>query len=287
MNRSLASLPFLAKRLAMPLAALGVVTLTSTGCTQPPVACTLSAAMPYTGKYKLASGEGNGPCAELPGDALGFGAYNPQKPEGPPDLNQVSMAVRTTFLGSLVAHAAEYGLVDETDGHAPHAFGKFESGLPDENGICRPASLSEALQDVPAVAADEGDPEDPEDDIPEQPATSVRETWTDVEVYVTAANAGTQVRGHYAVEQDGCQAEYDVLAVFPQVWCGDEDSIPDADADDDNEPDDTLCAAEAHPLLGYGSGISPDFPVICDPVMLFCVLDAEPSADATFPVMSP
>lgn len=282
MNRFLAPL----RSLALPLVATGAAALTAAGCTQPPVACTVSAAMPYTGKYKLTAGADNGPCAELPGDALGFGAYNPQNPDGKPDLSRVSMAVRTTFLGSLVAHAAEYGVFDEAEGHAAHAFGAFESGLPDSNGICRPEELSAVVQDLPAVAADEGDPEDPEDDIPEQPATSVQETWTGVEVYVTAANAGTQVRGHYALEQDGCTAEYDVLAVFPQVWCGDEDSIPDADDDDDNEPDDTLCAADAHPLLGYGSGISPDFPVKCDPDLLFCVIDADPSTE-TFPVMKP
>ena len=103
---------------------------------------------------------------------------------------------------------------------------------------------------------------------------------------MTAANLGTQVRGHYAVTQDACSAEYDVLALFPQVYCGDEDMIPDADADDDNEPDDTLCAAEAHPMLGIGSGISPDFPVKCDPDLLFCVLDAEPGSE-TFPVLNP
>jgi hypothetical protein len=279
MNRILAPL----RSLALPLLSTGAAALLASGCTQPPVSCNLSAAMPYTGKYQLGSGGGSGPCSELSGDALGFAAYNSMKPEGAPDLSQVSMAVRTTFLGSLVAHAAEYGIGDETDGHAPHAFGAFESGLPDANGICRPAELSQALQEIPVVPADEGDPADPEDDIPEQPATSVTETWTDVEVYVTAANPGTQMRGHYAVEQDGCSAEYEVLAVFPQVYCGDEDMLPDQDEDDDNEPDGAFCNAEAHPQLGYGSGISPDYPVVCDPVMLFCVLDAAPGGD--FPVL--
>ncbi len=257
------------------------------GCTQPPVNCTVSAAMPYSGKYQLTAGEGSGACAALPGDALGFAAYNPATAEGKPNLDVVSMAVRTTFLGSLVAHAAEYGLADPTDGHAPHAFGEFADGVPDPAGICRPAELSAALQDVPAVAADPGDPDDPEDDIPEQPATTVQETWTDVEVYVTAAALGTQVRGHYAVTQDTCSAEYDVLALFPQVYCGDEDVIPDNDTDDLNTPQDSLCAAEAHPLLGIGSGISPDFPVICDPIMLVCVLDAVPGPATAFPVVNP
>lgn len=256
------------------------------GCTQPPVNCTVSAAMPYTGKYTLTTDPGVGDCSALTGDALGFAAYNPATAEGKPDLNTVSMAVRTTFLGSLVAHAAEYGLADTAVGHAPHAFGQFQTGVPDASGICRPTELVDALQDVPAVAADPGDPDDPEDDIPEQPATTVQETWTNVEVYVTAAALGTQVRGHYAVTQDTCSAEYDVLALFPQVYCGDEDVIPDYDSDDINSPDDTLCAADAHPLLGIGSGISPDFPVVCDPIMLFCVLDAVPGPETAFPVLN-
>ena len=278
MNRTIAALSF---ALLSPASLLG-----ASGCTQPPVNCTVSAAMPYTGKYKITAGQGSGACAELPGDALGFGAYNRATPEGVPDLDTVSMSVRTTFLGTLVAHAAEYGLRDPDDQNTPHAFGQFASGVPDADGICRPEELSVALQNVPAVAADPGDPDDPEDDIPEQPATNVRETWTGVEVYVTAANLGTQVRGQYSVAQDTCNAVYDVLALFPQVYCGDEDMIPDADDDDDNEPDDTLCAAEAHPMLGIGSGISPDFPVTCDPDLLFCVLDAEPGSD-TFPVLNP
>lgn len=275
MNRIIAALSFS----LLPLAG-------AAGCTQPPVTCTVSAAMPYSGKYKLTAGEGSGDCASLPGDALGFAAYNPATAEGKPDLNTVSLAVRSTFLGSLVAHAAEYGVADATDGHAPHAFAQFESGVPDANGICRPAELSQAVQDIPAVAADPGDPDDPEDDIPEQPATSLTETWTGVEVYVTAASLGTQVRGHYAVTQDTCSAEYDFVALFPQAYCGDEDMIPDYDEDDINSPRDDLCGAEPHPLTGIGSGISPDFPVVCDPVMLVCVLNVEPGPDMAFPVLS-
>lgn len=273
MNRTIASL------------SLALIPIAAAGCTQPPVNCTVSAAMPYSGKYKLTAGEGGGDCANLMGDALGFGAYNPATDEGKPDLDRVFMSVRTTFLGGLVAHAKDYGLADTADGHAPHAFGEFSPSVPD-GGICRPTELSAALQDIPAVAADPGDPDDPEDDIPEQPATSMQETWTNVEVYVTAASLGTQVRGHYAVTQDTCSAEYDVIALFPQVYCGDEDVLPDNDSDDVNSPDDSFCNADPHPQLGYGSGISPDFPVKCDPVMLVCVLDAEPGPDTAFPVVN-
>jgi hypothetical protein len=243
--------------------------------------------MPYSGKYTLTTGAGSGPCSELPGDALGFGSYNTKTADNLPDLSQVSMAVRTTFLGTLVQHASDYGIADTTEGDAPSAFGKFTSGLPDTDGICRPDSLSAVVQDLPEVPADEGDPADPSDDVPAQPATNITENWTNIEVYVTAANDGTQVRGHYAVTQDGtCSAEYDVTAVFPQVYCGDEDVIPDSDDDDTDEPDDTLCDAAPHPLLGYGSGISPDYPVKCDPDLLVCVLDPSQAVDASaFPLI--
>ncbi len=280
MNRTITSFSFALSCGLLPLAL-------AAGCTQPPVTCTVSAAMPYSGRYTLTAGEGSGDCAALTGDALGFAAYNPANADGKPDLNTVSMAVRSTFLGSLVAHAAEYGVADTTDGHAPHAFAQFESGVPDAAGICRPTELSQAVQDIPAVAADPGDPDDPEDDIPEQPATSLTETWTGVEVYVTAAALGTQVRGHYAVTQDTCAAEYDFVALFPQVYCGDEDVVPDLDDDDINTPQNRFCSADPQPETGIGSGISPDFPTVCDPQMLVCVLDVTPGPDMTFPVVNP
>jgi hypothetical protein len=336
-------------------------------CGQPPVTCTVSPALPYAAKYTLTSGDGA--CAELPGDLVGFGAYNPQKVvngEVQPDLNQVSMAIRTNLLGSQVAFALDNGVVDATEGHAPHAFGPFVDAFPDANGICRP-DLAPAEQTLAAVEEDLGDPEDPDDDIPAQAATSVKETWTDVEVFVTAAALGTQVKGTYTLEQDGCTATYDVIALFPEVFCSEivpdpdlaaiaivsiDDSGPDGTVEvqtdgahnlaagdvieisgvDDDErsfdgtytvltvTDDTfttaeidpfdgddpdpagdsgevqrlvevgnadLCSAVAIPEKGLptGSGISPDFPVVCDPELFLCVIDPTQDPDGAFPFL--
>ena len=47
-----------------------------------------------------------------------------------------------------------------------------------------------------------------------------------------------------------------------------------------------LCSADAIPEKGIavGSGISPDFPVVCDPDLLACALNADPTT-GTFPVL--
>lgn len=360
------------RHLILPSCALLVVVLplasVASSCGQPPVSCTVSTFAGYAAKYQLV--EGTGVCAERTGDILGLAAYNPaergQYDNVVPNLDQVSLAVRTTALGALAAFAKDEGVEDTTEGNKPHAFGPFTSAFP-QNDICT-AELEPARLQLPAIELDpEQDPEDPDDDI-EQDAVALSETWEDVQVYVTAANLGTQMKGRYTVTDDeaGCSATYDVLAVFPAVHCEDivpsgnpvdiasiddeegadltvrvvtaaphglaeGDTIDIAGVDDDelsfdgtytvaevidattfvtaeqdpfdgDDPDPTgvdvgtvqklasqanelYCSAVAIPEEGIavGSGISPDFPVVCDPDLLLCVLNANPS-DAAFPV---
>lgn len=335
----------------------------ASSCAQPPVNCTVSTFTAYAARYQLV--EGNGSCAALDGDLLGMAAYNPSLPNSVlPDLAKVSMAIRSEAVGARVASARAEGVIDETADHAPHALGPFASGTP-VDGICTPTLLP-ARQTLAAVAEDLGDAEDPDDDVIGQAALDTTEEWSDVQVYVTAAALGTQVRGRYTFSdsEEGCSASYDVLAVFPAVACDDTvadgepvaivsiddgddhlvhvttegphglvagDSVDIADADDDErsydgaytvgavvsptefitgevDPDDGLdpdpagdagtvqklvaipnqdfCSPVALPDQGlaFGSGISPDFPVVCDPALFLCVLAAEPRT-ASFPVL--
>jgi hypothetical protein len=334
------------------------------GCAQPPVACVVSTFTAYAATYQLVQSEGDPSCAELAGDSLGMAAYNPSQPDSAlPDLSRVSMAIRSDHVGARVARAAAEGIVDEAEGHAPHAVGPFASSVP-VDGICTP-TLAPVAQALPALGSDLGDPEDPDDDVRAQAAMDVTEQWSDVQVYVTAKALGTQMKGRYVFTDAalGCSATYDVLAVFPAVPCDevvadgedlDIESIDDnadhlvevttaaphglaagdaievagvdddarsyegsytvgtvtsptsfvteeVDPDDGDDPDpasdrgtvrklrtvanEDLCSAVALPDKGlaFGSGISPDFPVVCDPALFLCVLDAEPSAP--FPVL--
>ena len=242
------------------------------GCSQPPVECTVGRYYPYAAKYKLTAGEGAGECAELVGDVIGMSAYNPANEDGSaPDLSKGSFAMRTGFVGGLVATADEWGVVDENDEHDPFALGIWKSVFPD-NDLCTPKGddVSDVIQDLPEVPADEGDPEDPDDDFDGQAATTLREEWSEVKFYVTAAAPGTQMSAHYKLTQDTCEAEYDVLAVYAAAYC----------EDANGEPDDDYCKPDPNPEKGiaYGSGINPDFPVKCDPDLLLCVLDAQPGA---------
>jgi hypothetical protein len=365
----------LAPLVVVPLVAV-VVAVGASSCGQPPVSCTVSTFVGYAAKYQLV--EGTGSCAERSGDVLGLAAYNPAKKDQydntVPNLDAVSLAIRSATLGGLHAFALDEGVVDTTEGNKPHAFGPFTSAFP-QNDICT-AELEPARVDLPAIELDpEQDPEDPDDDI-EQDAVAQGEAWSDVQVYVTAANLGTQMKGRYTVTDDaeGCSATYDVLAVFPAVFCEDivsqgdpidivsidddspdptdasgetllvrvvtaaphglveDDTIEIAGVDDDelsfdgtytvgevvnattfitaeidpfdgDDPDPagtdvgtvqklvsqanpSYCSPVAIPEEGIavGSGISPDFPVVCDPELLMCVLNANPS-EASLPVL--
>jgi hypothetical protein len=368
--------PHFIQTLALAPLAVVVAHLASS-CGQPPVSCTVSTFVGYAAKYQLV--EGTGSCAERSGDVLGLAAYNPEKKDQydnvVPNLDAVSLAIRSATLGGLHAFAKDEGVVDTTEGNKPHAFGAFTSAFP-QNDICT-AELDPARVDLEAIELDEEqDPEDPDDDI-EQDAVAQGETWQDVQVYVTAANLGTQMKGRYTVTDDveGCSATYDVLAIFPAVFC--EDIVAQGDpldivSIDDSEPADpkdptnetllvrvvtaaphglvegdtievagvdddelsfdgtytvgevvnatTFITAEIDPFDGddpdpagtdvgtvqklvsqanpaycspvaipeegiaVGSGISPDFPVVCDPELLMCVLNANPS-EASLPVL--
>jgi hypothetical protein len=132
--------------------------------------------------------------------------------------------------------------------------------VPDEDGLCSAPTLTSTAQVLPAL------PEDVENELPAQDAVDVAETWSDVAIYVDAAALGTQMKGTYSVTQDGCTATYRVLAMYPATDC----------TGDDGAADQSLCDDPA-------SGISPDFPVVCDPALLLCVLDAD--VDADLPVL--
>jgi hypothetical protein len=257
-------------RLALPSAVVAVaVGVTGVGlasslssCAQRPVPCTVGRSLPYAAKYQPVATEGTCdgvPAASLAGDQLGLSTYSPTKEGGLPDTSRVDVAIRTLFLGGPVAAAFDRGVVDEDDNHAAAARGSFAADVPDEDGLCTAPTLTPTAQVLPAL------PEDTEAELPAQDAVNVTETWSDVAVYVDAAALGTQMKGTYTVTQDGCTATYRVLAMYPATDC----------TGADGGPDQAVCDDPA-------AGISPDFPVVCDPALLLCVLDA--AVDARLPI---
>lgn len=237
------------------------------GCDQPRVAC-VTGRGDFAAKYTLRSG--TGACAGMKGEVVGVQSYNASNGDRP-DLEKISVALRAVSLGDLVQHAEDQALTDTTPGHQPYALGAFSTPVPGGDDFCAVPTLAPAQQDLPLVPAIPPDPTVPNDPgTPEQPATSVKYAWSDVRVYVTAAATGTQFAAELEYTQDGCTAQYHVVAVYPAVSC----------ADADGKPSSALCSPDADPDAGIavGSGINPDFPVVCDPDLLLCVLTGEPPA---------
>ena len=76
-------------------------------------------------------------------------------------------------------------------------------------------------------------------------------TFSNVEVYVSAANQGTQLKADLTIADAGaCSASYKVLGLWPEVPC------------------------ESNGDCGEGSGINPDLfeSVACDASIGFCML---------------
>lgn len=243
------------RRPCLLLLVVGVAAMLGVSCSQRAVPCSVGRAVPYAAKYKQIGVEGvcdDVPAAALAGDQIGLTAYNAVGEGGLPDTSQVSIAIRTTFLGGPVAAASDRGVTDDADGHAVAAVGAFDADVPDSDGLCTAPALTKTEQNLPAL------PEDLDAELEAQDPVDVSEVWSDVAVYVDASALGTQMKGTYAVTQGGCTATYSVMAVYPATSCEGEDGAAD----------DAACQA-------VEAGISPDFPVVCDPDLLLCVLDAD------------
>ncbi|HEX8438374.1 MAG TPA: hypothetical protein VF697_24910 [Archangium sp.] len=83
------------------------------------------------------------------------------------------------------------------------------------------------------------------------PSETVSYKFTKVEVYSAAAAPGTQASGEFTYSDGtGCEVEYKMLALWPQVHCD-----PEAFANPTKE--------NAADRCGEGSGLNPDFDAIC------------------------
>ena len=234
----------------------------ASACDQAVVKC-ISARGDFAAKYTLVAG--TGACAALKGGVLGFQSYNPAGPDGTPNFAVSSIAIQPDAIGVLRARVEASDLSDTDPTHKLYSVGTFSTADP-VNEFCEvPKFDNAAEQDLPAALEIAPDPADPKDKgSPAQAATKIKYAWSNVRIYVKAAAIGTQMSGDLVYTRDGCSATYKVVGVYPAHPC----------ADDMGKADEKLCAPDADPGAGIavGSGISPDFPVKCDPDLLLCVL---------------
>ncbi len=271
-------------------------------CTQPKIPCTVGRASnaPFIGVYTKTGGTCTAVSSCLiPGaegcaaDYVGLETFYDERTQGDevqPDFEKQSLAVKTEGFQGLIDAWPD---VDANEANKPYSIGLFDSAEPDDQDFCRASSLSVAKQELPEVLGVPDDPDDPMSPTTDYPATTVTYEWSDFRVYVTAAAQGTQFQGKlkYTEIVDGasCADEYDVIGVWPPVDCATYDADGNIVVDDMGNPVtfDAACCPDADPAGGrpFGSGLNPDFPVKCDPVLLTCVLDFSRAGKSEIPVV--
>lgn len=241
-----------------------ILGLAGIACTQPRKACTTgSGPTPFAAKYTLKQGSktGTGDCDTLIGEKIGLEKYNPAREDNPEkeDFTKADLAIQSATLGELAGAAADAGVPDQDPNHKLYSLGAFADAMPDDNDVCRVASLSPAEQSIAAI------PADPDAGTTGQPV-DIKYEWSNVRLYVTARAPGTQMVADLKFTKDGCSASYSVVGVWPAVSCA---VVDDGGMATGIDP--SLCTPP-------GSGINPDFKenITCDKDLKLCVLKAPP-----------
>jgi hypothetical protein len=221
---------------------------------------------------------------------IGLSPYFAPGSDGQPDYDRGSLAIQSAEFGVLAYTAEGFGVTNSAGDGQLYAFGDFSVPEPDANDICTVPSMSLAhlvLAEVPAIMDDPATEDD--ESFPGQPAVDIALDWSNVQVYVTPANFGTQMAGdlvdtRLTATGETCSISYRALGLAPAVPCGatDEEGNPVVNPDGTFGTDPSLCDPEANPAAGrlLGSGISPSARYECDPVTAFCLIEGE-----TFPAL--
>ncbi len=126
---------------------------------------------------------------------------------------------------------------DPGDPYLQNAVGKLDDE-PDASNFCAAKDFSLATVNASAAGT--------------TPATSISYQFSNVRVYADPRAPGTQIGGDLTYTRDGCTIQMGVRALWPAVACDPESTKP----------------AES---CGEGSGINPEFAVVCDPDLSRCV----------------
>jgi hypothetical protein len=219
-----------------------------------------------------------GPASFDADPVVGLSPFYAQDSKGNPDFDKGTLGIRTEEVGTYYINATDAGLNNTASDGSVYSLGPFTSGRPDDQGFCNVPVLSKThvvLAEVPAVPPDPTVPDDP--GTPAQPAQDITLAWSNVKVYVTAADYGTQfeadlVDTRVTTTGKSCAITYRIVGLAPAVSC----AALDADGNPTTDPDITLCDPLAEP---YGSGLTANVNYECNTVTLYCsvVGDSVPS----------
>ena len=127
----------------------------------------------------------------------------------------------------------------------------FANQFPDSNNMCQ-ATFTGAEQDVSSGPMASS----------MFPLDSIKYNWSNLNVYVTPADQGTEFEADLAFTENGCSVNFHAVGLWPQVDCTDTSGAMPV-------PDPTLCNPCAVPSLMRftGSGISPDYKTTCKQII--------------------
>jgi hypothetical protein len=241
----------MSKRIASAVALLGAASIIS-GCDikQPSAGCQVQDAdfANWQALYTLKSSTDATKCPAQWGEALGVFKYvDPEvansnrlaiRPEGAAALTEYTMDDEDETVVARVDNAAVATSIAAELAEAPD----------EKTGLCAATEFAPATVSARAVVNETTGEE-------LVPAQTVSYAFENVQVYSAPQAPGTQLKGtlKYTDSASGCDAVYDVLALWPQTAC-DVDAFANPTAE--NEAD----------RCGVGSGINPDFDAVCLPV---------------------
>jgi hypothetical protein len=214
----------------------------------------------FAAKYTLVSDVPDGGCL-LKGESIGIQPYNPALPDNSaPDIEKSTVAIRGTQVGNALLNYPP----DPNPDNLPYALGPFATVEPGADDFCDVPSLAPAVQDLPPVEGVDAGP-DGGGGKPALPAVHFKYEWRNVRFYVTAAQAGVQMKGELTYTKDDCTAVYNVNALYPSTSC----MAGDAGA---KYPNHELCLPPDLEKGRTGSTINSDVATVCDPELGVCVL---------------
>lgn len=239
----------MSKRIVTALAVLGTVSLIP-GCNfdQPSAGCIVQDASVYAWQAKYILKESSSPaCGTLKGDVLGVWKYSDPNATG---NTATKLGIRARSAVGTVTYADSDGK-NKTVNSVTLANSKAATNLsgtmaeePDAQGLCRADGFNTTTISKLEIKKLDG--------TVALPARTLTYTYKEIDVYSKPSAPGTQLAGSLTYTDGACTAEYEVWALWPQTPC-----VPGSTDPIDN--------------CGEGSGLNPDFKVVCDPDLKACV----------------
>lgn len=218
---------------------------------------------------------------------VGLEPFYQQDANGNSDYLNGSIGIQTAEVGSLFFTAKDSGIENAAKNGNVYSLGKFANSRADANDLCHVPTLSPThvvLAEIPPTPDDPATPDDDESD-PGQPAVDITLEWSNVDIYVSPANYGTQFQADLLDTRvtdagDTCAITYRAVGLAPAVPCGalDADGNPlPPNSDGSPQLDPTDCDPIANPANGHevGSGITVNTDYECNPVTAYCAIKGD------------